>query len=91
MSVSSFMIAALVGLTEASLSSGLSGFRDKASEWVLAGEDLPANYRTQLYEMSSEDRLQAIVFLRRSGLLRGDIWTLEDVLRETDETGGAHR
>lgn len=59
----------------------LEAFTSDASAMLLEGRELPADYRHRLRAMSPGDRLQAIVFLRRSGLLSGDLWSLEDILR----------
>ncbi|MTE00022.1 hypothetical protein GIY56_06965 [Paracoccus sp. YIM 132242] len=53
---------------------------DEATGWLLEGEALPADYRTRLMRMPPEARLQALVFLRRAGLLTTDPWALSDVL-----------
>ncbi|MGR3553142.1 hypothetical protein [Paracoccus sp. (in: a-proteobacteria)] len=56
-------------------------FAEEASAWLLEGEDLPYDYRVRLMRMAPQSRLQALVFLRRAGLLTGDEWSLQDVLR----------
>lgn len=53
---------------------------DEATAWLLEGEPLPPDYRTRLMAMSPEARLQALVFLRRAGLLTSDTWPLSDIL-----------
>ena len=53
---------------------------DEATAWLLEGEPLPADYRTRLMAMPPEARLQALVFLRRAGLLTADAWSLSDIL-----------
>ena len=53
---------------------------DEATGWLLEGEPLPPDYRTRLMQMPPEARLQALVFLRRAGLLTTDPWALSDVL-----------
>lgn len=65
----------------------LSAFTEEASAWLLEGEPLPRDYRLRLMRMHPADRLQAIVFLRRSGLLRGDVWRLEEVLAPALDEG----
>ena len=59
----------------------LDSFTADIGVMILDGRDLPRDYRSRLLKMSPADRLQAIIFLRRSGLLKGDIWDLEDILR----------
>lgn len=53
---------------------------DEATDWLLTGEPLPRDYRVRLLAMPPEARLQALVFLRRSGLLTAEAWTLSDIL-----------
>lgn len=64
------------------LSPDMMLFAQEASGWVLEGQSLPPDYRQKLHAMAPADRLQAIIFLRRSGLLNDDVWPLEDVLRD---------
>lgn len=55
-------------------------FNAEAAEWLLAGEGLPVDWRHRLKTMAPADRIQALVFLRRSGLLKGQSWSIEDIL-----------
>ncbi|WP_347137952.1 hypothetical protein [Paracoccus sp. SSK6] len=55
----------------------------EATGWLLEGEALPPDYRARLMRMPPEARLQALVFLRRAGLLTADAWALSDVLEPT--------
>ncbi|MDP5308569.1 hypothetical protein [Paracoccus spongiarum] len=59
----------------------LSDFAGEASGWLLAGERLPPDYRVRLLQMEPAARLQAIVYLRRIGLLTDPSWGLDDVLK----------
>ncbi|MDO5648395.1 hypothetical protein [Paracoccus sp. (in: a-proteobacteria)] len=61
----------------------LTAFTNDATEWLLAGESLPRDYRLRLLAMDPADRIQAIVFLRRAGLLTDRAWPLDDLLRDT--------
>lgn len=74
-------VAVAASDTDALATRGLEEFTRDTSVMLLEGRGLPADYRHRLLAMSPSDRLQAIIFLRRSGLLTGDLWTLEDVLR----------
>lgn len=56
-------------------------FRQVANDWLLSGRGLPRDYRVELMRMDSADRLQAIAYLRRIGLLTDRPWTLDDLLR----------
>lgn len=55
-------------------------FNVEASDWLLAGEGLPVDWRYRLKMMEPADRLLALIFLRRSGLLVGQGWAVEDIL-----------
>lgn len=81
-----FALAAGAVEAAASLPPEISAYAEEASGWLLDGESLPPDYRVRLMRMPPATRLQAIVFLRRAGLLRDDAWTLEDILKPA--TGG---
>lgn len=53
---------------------------EEATGWLLDGEPLPPDYRARLMAMPPEARLQALVYLRRAGLLTAQPWALSDVL-----------
>lgn len=82
--------ALLAAATESSLVQGLppevASYAEEASGWVLSGRDLPRDYRVRLLQMEPPQRLQAIIFLRRAGLLSGKAWTLEEILRPVQTT-----
>lgn len=52
----------------------------EATGWLLEGRPLPRDYRVRLMQMPPEARLQALIFLRRSGLLTAEPWRLSDIL-----------
>ena len=82
------MIGALVtvlGLAGAAAAEGpllpdAAALADEATRWLLEGEPLPADYRLRLLAMPPDARLQALVFLRRAGLLTAEAWPLSDIL-----------
>ena len=82
------MIGALVtvlGLAGAAAAEGpllpdAAALADEATGWLLEGEPLPVDYRARLMAMPPEARLQALVFLRRAGLLTAGPWPLSDIL-----------
>lgn len=76
-----FVLAAAAGGAEATVPARLSAFTEEASAWLLEGEELPPDYRLRLLMMPPADRLQAIVFLRRAGLLTEGAWSLSDLLK----------
>lgn len=59
----------------------LDRFRQTASDWLLSGQGLPRDYRVTLMQMDSADRLRAIAYLRRLGLMTERPWSLDDLLR----------
>lgn len=63
------------------LAEDFDAFRRTASDWLLSGQGLPRDYRVQLMQMDSADRLRAIAYLRRLGLLTERPWSLDDLLR----------
>lgn len=76
------MVIALSGSApaESALLPDAAAMADDAKGWLLEGEALPPDYRARLMRMPPEARLQALVFLRRAGLLTSDAWALSDVL-----------
>ncbi len=61
---------------------------EDATGWLLDGEPLPRDYRLRLLSMPPEARLQALVFLRRAGLLTADAWPLADILNPAPAAPG---
>jgi hypothetical protein len=61
---------------------------EDATGWLLDGEPLPSDYRVRLLAMPPEARLQALVFLRRAGLLTADAWPLADILNPAPAAPG---
>lgn len=82
MFVPAFLASAIASSEPArSATIALDDFTARASVMLLEGTQLPSDYRSELMALPPSERLQAIIFLRRSGLLQGDLWALEDVLR----------
>lgn len=61
---------------------------DEATGWLMEGEALPPDYRLRLMRMPPDARLQALIFLRRAGLLTADPWALSDVLDPAPSKAG---
>ena len=59
---------------------GSEGFAADATEWLLDGRALPDDWKLQLQAMEPAERLQSLIFLRRSGLLTTQVWTVDDLL-----------
>lgn len=51
-----------------------------ATDWLLNGEDLPRDIDERLMRLSPSDRVEALVFLRRSGMMIGPAWSVERLL-----------
>ncbi|MCF3972681.1 hypothetical protein [Paracoccus salsus] len=81
-----FALAAGVGEAVTPLPADIAAYAEEATGWLLEGETLPRDYRIRLLRMQPSARLQAIVFLRRIGLLTADPWTLEDILKPAADT-----
>ncbi|MCQ0971053.1 hypothetical protein MLD63_11530 [Paracoccus sp. TK19116] len=56
-------------------------FIDAAELRLLGGQPLEPDYRQHLLAMEPDQRLQAIVWLRRSGMLVDRTWSLDDLMR----------
>ena len=81
--ISAWLVAATLA-TPASLDQ----WRADMTAHLLDGGRLPSDYRHVLMTMPPAQRFQAIVYLRRAGLLTGAPWALEDLLQPAD--GGSH-
>lgn len=59
-----------------------------ATEWLLNGEDPPADLDQRLRALAPADRLRVLVFLRRAGIYDHPAWTAEQLLApaQTPET-----
>ena len=75
-----YLMAAFLAAGSASAMDAEQLARD-ASEWLLSGQGLPRDYRVRLMQMDSAERLLAIAYLRRVGLLTDRPWTVDDLLR----------
>ncbi len=55
-------------------------FEAEATDRLLAGEELPDDYMARLRAMPPARRIEAIIFLRRSGLMAGQPWSIDALL-----------
>lgn len=51
-----------------------------ATEWLLNGEDLPRDIDERLMRLTPSDRIEVLVFLRRSGMMIGPGWSADRLL-----------
>lgn len=85
MLLSALLTSAVVATADENiLSLEIQEFSKETTEWVLAGKSLPGDYRTRLMKMEPADRLQAIILLRRAGLLDAEAWPLAEILGEPE-------
>ncbi len=75
-----FLVASL-----AAMPMPLDEFTAQANGWLLSGQGLPRDYRVTLMQMDSADRISAIAYLRRIGLMTDSPWSLDDLLRPAKE------
>lgn len=61
-------------------------FKQRAEEALLAGEGLQPDFGDDLLAMAPADRLEAIIYLRHLGLLTGESWTLDDLLKPASDS-----
>lgn len=52
----------------------------EATGLLLAGESVPADIDARLMALSPADRIEVLIFLRRSGMLQGPGWTADRLL-----------
>lgn len=83
-----------VALLAAGLSSDVAGpdFEDfvaEADRLVLSGRPMPAAFLLDVKRLpEASDRMRALVYLRRSGLLTGPALSLDDIVFQTDAGPG---
>ena len=58
-----------------------------ASDLLLTREPLHSDLDTRLMQISAADRIEVLVFLRRSGLLTGPGWTIDRLLAPQNDGG----
>lgn len=63
----------------------LKGFKAQVTEAMLAGETLSADHTIRLNALAPVERIEMIVFLRRSGMMKGPTWPIEDLLRPAEK------
>ncbi len=56
----------------------------EATDWLLNGEELPADTDARLRRLEPAERVRVLVFLRRSGMFSGPDWTIDRLLAPAD-------
>lgn len=72
-------LALMIPLQQAAIPD-VASFRAEMTERLLHGQMLGPDYRRTLRGMPPADRVEAIIFLRRAGLLTGQPWSITDLL-----------
>ncbi|QFG36666.1 hypothetical protein BDE18_0022 [Paracoccus pantotrophus] len=63
------------------------GLIREATDRLLYGEQLPADMGDRLMRLSPADRIEVLIFLRRSGMLAGPAWSIERLLEPARPQG----
>lgn len=77
-----------VAIAAPSASTETRHFIDRMIELLLDGENLPVDIKRQIMELDPNERFNAIIFLRRSGLLDGPAWPLDELLEAMPASRG---
>ena len=56
------------------------GLIQEATDLLLSGEALPPDLDLRLMELAPAERIEVLIFLRRSGMLTGPGWTIDRLL-----------
>ena len=56
------------------------GLIQEATDLLLSGEELPPDIDLRLMELAPAERIEVLIFLRRSGMLTGPGWTIDRLL-----------
>ncbi|RQP06244.1 MAG: hypothetical protein D1H97_08690 [Paracoccus sp. BP8] len=67
------------------------GLIREATGWLLNGESLPRDIDERLMRLPPADRIEVLIFLRRSGMLIGPGWTVDRLLAPAKPTGNQAR
>ncbi|RCW82868.1 hypothetical protein [Paracoccus lutimaris] len=82
-----FLVSAALagGLPQASVPPTRDGLIAEATDLLLNGEPLPPDLDARLMELSPADRIEVLIFLRRSGMLTDPVWTVDRLLAPRKE------
>ncbi len=56
------------------------GLIQEATDLLLSGEALPPDLDLRLMELPPAERIEVLIFMRRSGMLTGPGWTIDQLL-----------
>lgn len=62
-------------------------FLREATAWLLNGDAMPSDIDHRLMQLEPSDRVEALVFLRRSGLLTTQAWPVDRMLAPAVKSG----
>lgn len=74
------LVSAAMSTADATAPSGADALIAQATEWLLAGEDLPVDMDLRLRRLPPDQRIRVLVFLRRSGMFTGPEWPIDKLL-----------
>lgn len=80
MIVALLISAALAGDAPSTVSTARDALIQEATDHLLNGEPLPADIDARLMALSPADRIEVLIFLRRSGMMAGPGWTADRLL-----------
>lgn len=85
-----FMSLALMMTLQPVAASPRDDFLREATAWLLNGDPMPSDVDHRLMQLEPSDRVEALVFLRRSGLWTTQAWPVERMLAPAVKAGRNH-
>ncbi len=73
------------GMPQAAQAPTRDGLIAEATDLMLNGEQLPPDLDVRLMQLAPADRIEVLIFLRRSGMLTGPSWTIDQLLAPPKE------
>ena len=68
------------GMPQAAQAPTRDGLIAEATDLMLNGEQLPPDLDVRLMQLAPADRIEVLIFMRRSGMLTGPGWTIDQLL-----------
>lgn len=84
-----FLLSATIAATPAVAVDTREALIREATGWLLNGDGLPRDIDERLMRLAPADRIEVMVFLRRSGLLVGPGWDADRLLAPAKDKGPA--